>query len=127
MPRRALAALVTLLALAGAAPAGAAPATLTPREIVVAVGAEQGFMLLANARTDHRWRWITRPDARIARPLPVQQIPMNDIVNGPVGRMPVYVVGVAPARARGSVGYVAPGASTPTKRIAVTITVTAGG
>lgn len=56
MPRRALAALVTLLALAGAAPAGAAPATLTPREIVVAVGAEQGFMLLANARTGHRWR-----------------------------------------------------------------------
>jgi hypothetical protein len=77
------AAVPALVALAAAAPAGAAPAILTPREILVAVDQEKGFMLLANVRTGHRWRWIRRPDARIARPLPVQQIPMNDIVNGP--------------------------------------------
>lgn len=126
MPRLARAALVALVALAAAAPAGAAPDTLTPREIVVAVDREKGFMLLANARTGHRWRWIRRPDARIARPLPVQQIPMNDIVNGPAGRMTVYVEGVAPGETRGAVGYFAPGADAPSKRIAVTITVTAG-
>ena len=126
MPRLAGAALVALIALAAAAPAGAAPTALTPREIVVEVGREKGFMLLANARTGHRWRWIRRPDARIARPLPVQQIPMNDIVNGPAGRMTVYVVGVAAGTTRGAVGYFAPGADAPSKRIAVTITVTAG-
>lgn len=119
-------ALVALAALVAAAPAGAQPATWTPREITVTVGAEKGFMLLADARSGHRWRWIRRPDARIARPLPVQQIPMNDIVNGPAGRMTVYVVGVAPGRTRGAVGYFAPGADAPSKRVAVTITVAAG-
>lgn len=126
MRRPVLAALVALAAVTAAAPAGAAPTTLTPREIVVEVGREKGFMLLSNARTGHRWRWIRKPDARIARPLPVQQIPMNDIVNGPAGRMTVYVVGVAPGRTRGAVGYFAPGADAPTKRVAVSITVTAG-
>lgn len=126
MPRIALAALVALLACGAAAPAGAKPVTLTPRQITVAVGQERGFMVLSNARTGHRWRWIARPDARIARPLPVQQIPMNDIVNGPPGRMTVYVVGVAPGETRGAVGYFAPGAEAPTRRIEVRIAVSAG-
>lgn len=126
MPRTALAALVALLALGADVPAGAAPATLTPRQITVAVGEERGFMVLSNARTGHRWRWIAKPDASIARPLPVQQIPMNDIVNGPPGRMTVYVVGVAPGETRGTVGYFAPGADAPTKRIQVRIAVSAG-
>lgn len=118
---------LTLTALAGLAMlAPAAPgrtATLTPRAIEVAPGAEQGFMVLSNARTGHRWRWIRTPDRTIARPLPIQQIPMNDIVNGPAGRMTVYVVGVAPGTTRGVVGYFAPGASAPSKRIPITITV----
>lgn len=127
MPRRVIVALALLgLGLVAAAPAAAAPAELTPRTIVVAAGAERGFMLLADARTGHRWRWIARPDAAVARPLPVQQIPMNDIVNGPAGRMTVYVVGVAPGSTRGAVGYFAPGADRPSKRVAVRIVVTAG-
>jgi hypothetical protein len=126
--RRAAAALLlalgALLGLASAAPARST--TLTPREIRVAVGDEAGFMLLSNARSGHRWRWITSPNHAIARPLPVQQIPMNDIVNGPAGRVTVYVIGRAPGATRGVVGYFAPGASKPTKLVPIRIVVQAG-
>lgn len=121
MLRLAALAVVALVALAPAAQGRAV--TLEPRTIEVAPRAEKGFMLLSNARTGHRWRWIRTPDRAIARPLPVQQVPMNDIVNGPAGRMTVYVVGVAPGTTRGVVGYFAPGAATPSKRVPITITV----
>lgn len=126
MHRAAASVPLALCALLGLAPAAIArTTTLTPREIRVAVGDEAGFMLLSNARSGHRWRWISAPNRRIARPLPVQQIPMNDIVNGPAGRVTVYVVGRAPGSTRGVVGYFAPGASKPSKLVRIRVVVRA--
>ncbi|MGI9117247.1 MAG: hypothetical protein ACR2JV_06395 [Gaiellales bacterium] len=125
MPTRLLVLLCLVVAVGVAAPAAlAAPERGLPRTIETTVGEEGILRLMSNARKAEHWVWLRKPDARIVKINPPEQLPENDeAVNGLAGRTAISVRGRRVGTTTALIGYVTRHQKTLLRTVALTIVV----
>ena len=114
----------------GSTPTGVEAPPSTSRSVVLQAGSTRRVVLgKVNSGTGYAWKWMTRPETKIARGYPVQMTRAKKNMPGAARTAYVRILGLAEdMKTTGKLGLYAPGdQTTPTRTINLTITVTGDG